>query len=413
MTRLCGAEVGCWASGYEAEAFWDDAVRGSLALRVALTRLFLDETADLLGVAHADLAWDIDSFYDSVLPARALGAALDLGYPPQLLGVCAVAWTGPRLLRSGGEYSVAVQPQRSILAGDGSSGNVAKCLLFGLLQGLHAGFMPRGVASRTWVDDVVQRAEGTAAGVAVALAEAGSAFASGVRELGLTVASKSCMVGSSSQLLEDVQARIKEAGGPALTAERCFADLGTERGPERHRRPLRRAKRTALAMRSMRRLRRLPKTRAGRRVARRVALAGAMARWRYGVQGVGSSPSELQAVRRALGALLPGRAAGRCLTTALALEFGQHDPAVDLPMGVVRHWFDVVAPYELLRRRARRSWEAARSRVLAAPAAARWRRVRGMVSGVIYVVDLAGWRAEGPFRWISDEGVPYELPEES
>jgi ribonuclease HI len=36
-----------------------------------------------------------------------------------------------------------------------------------------------------------------------------------------------------------------------------------------------------------------------------------------------------------------------------------------------------------------------------------------MVSGVIYAVESAGWRAEGPFRWVSEEGVPYELPEAS
>ncbi len=84
---------------------------------------------------------------------------------------------------------------------------------------------------------------------------------------------------------------------------------------------------------------------------------------------------------------------------------------MELPLEVVRNWFNIVAPYELLRRRARRVWDAARRRVLAAPRAARWRRVRGMVSGVIYVLDMAGWHAEGPFRWVSDEGVAYELPE--
>ena len=37
---------------------------------------------------------------------------------------------------------------------------------------------------------------------------------------------------------------------------------------------------------------------------------------------------------------------------ALALELGEQDPAVALPLEVLRSWFDVVAPYELLRRRA-------------------------------------------------------------
>ena len=163
----------------------------------------------------------------------------------------------------------------------------------------------------------------------------------------------------------------------------------------------------------MQRLRRLPKSLAGRRVARRVALAGAMAKWQYGVQGVGASPTELASVRRALGALLPGRVAGRCLTTALALELGEKDPAVALPLEVVKCWFSIVAPYVKMRRRAHRVWALARRRIRAAAPAARWRQVRGMVSGVIYVLDTIDWDAVEPFRWVSAEGDVYVYDEAS
>ena len=55
----------------------------------------------------------------------------------------------------------------------------ARCVLHALLEKMHASHFPR-VTSKSWVDDVNQRAEGTRQKVVASILDAGFAFASGI-----------------------------------------------------------------------------------------------------------------------------------------------------------------------------------------------------------------------------------------
>ena len=77
------SEVG--AAWVEEEAGpWDQAIRGSSALRAAIQRAFLDETCRG-DKCYARNLWDIQGFYDSLSPVKVMEAALDLGFPPHIL----------------------------------------------------------------------------------------------------------------------------------------------------------------------------------------------------------------------------------------------------------------------------------------------------------------------------------------
>ena len=61
--------------------FWDQAVEGSSALKVALGRLVDDEIAQTLGTHTGCLYTDIEEFYDYFCPVKTLKAALDPCFP--------------------------------------------------------------------------------------------------------------------------------------------------------------------------------------------------------------------------------------------------------------------------------------------------------------------------------------------
>ena len=93
------------------------------------------------------------------------------------------------------------------------------------MENLTRRFVP-AVISNTWVDAVVQRAEGFRRVVATLLS-AGQTFAHGVRDLDLQMASKSAVVSTSFDVAKELQQRFL-AMGIAVQAKNVTADLGVD-----------------------------------------------------------------------------------------------------------------------------------------------------------------------------------------
>eukprot|EP00972_Heterocapsa_arctica_P070006 10341554-Heterocapsa_arctica.AAC.1 len=72
VLRVLGRCRRCRLSEWDAAkaGFWDAAVAGSSALRAAVWRNFLDESAGLLGAVVATAHIDIQKFYDSLDPCK-------------------------------------------------------------------------------------------------------------------------------------------------------------------------------------------------------------------------------------------------------------------------------------------------------------------------------------------------------
>ena len=96
---------------------WDDAVVGGSALRQALRRSFLDESAHELGRASASSLWDVKEFFDHIDMLKVLEAARLYSFPPTELVLLFLEHLAPRLLRIRGAYAPAIQPHRSTIAG--------------------------------------------------------------------------------------------------------------------------------------------------------------------------------------------------------------------------------------------------------------------------------------------------------
>ena len=73
--------------GWEEEhmKFWEDAVKGSSALRAGLDRRLMDEVAVLQGKETAAVYWDIEKFYDSIDWVRLIDWCLELLFPARIL----------------------------------------------------------------------------------------------------------------------------------------------------------------------------------------------------------------------------------------------------------------------------------------------------------------------------------------
>ena len=74
-----------WLMADRESAFWDQAVKGSTCLQVALLRLCKAEVSKQLGLKQISLLLDLTSFYDLVDHELLVQDAFSLGFPPLVL----------------------------------------------------------------------------------------------------------------------------------------------------------------------------------------------------------------------------------------------------------------------------------------------------------------------------------------
>ena len=120
-------------------------------------------------------------------------------------------------------------PQRSIVAGIRGANDMARCVLHSILHDVHATCFPR-VISRSWVDDVVQRARGHAAQVLRDLLDAGALFAQGARAKHLTISTKTTCISTDDATPSLLAHGLRANADVPATAASTGPDLGVDRG---------------------------------------------------------------------------------------------------------------------------------------------------------------------------------------
>ena len=68
-----------------------------------LRRLFYEEAAEALGVPHASNMWGTEQCDDALPPLVVAQRAMDLGYPPQVVGLSTLVYCAARFLRRHGD----------------------------------------------------------------------------------------------------------------------------------------------------------------------------------------------------------------------------------------------------------------------------------------------------------------------
>ena len=116
--------------------------------------------------AWAFILYDLEKFYDSVCLAILLGQAMKQYYPPTLLYLLFLCYTGPGVIREGRCVAEPLHPSDSIVAGCGEAGNIAKCMVYDLVEKWHQGRCknPSEIEEESlaiFVDDVQHFAEGS------------------------------------------------------------------------------------------------------------------------------------------------------------------------------------------------------------------------------------------------------------
>eukprot|EP00959_Pyramimonas_sp_CCMP1952_P244105 5102831-Pyramimonas_sp.AAC.1 len=114
-----------------------------------------------------------------------------------------------------------------------------------------------------------------------------------------------------------------------------------------------------------------------------MATSGIIPRIGYRTKVIPLSPGPLLQLRRSLGRFATPKARGRCLTTALHIDYGDQDPAISLPTAAISLWFEMLASSEAFRKRAARAWPIILKSLLATPQNRQWRKINGLISGTI------------------------------
>ena len=137
-----------WATARDAQCmrwsvsmgpFWDTAIRGSSALRQALVRTLLDESAQAFGHSAITALIDVQKFYDSIRHEALIKLAIAEGFPAVIMALEAHLFLTPRCLKREGNFGPPTKATRFIVAGSRRGHMVARIILFTLLQRAHEG----------------------------------------------------------------------------------------------------------------------------------------------------------------------------------------------------------------------------------------------------------------------------------
>ena len=355
---MCSARAG----------FWDTAVRGSSALRAGIQRMLMNETNQWLQYRFAMVCWDLEKFYDSICLHRLIASMLALSFPPAIIVMTFTMYLAPRFLRGLGSVAEPIYPANSILQGCGFACHFARGLLHSLLDHVRRLYP---VELTEFVDDITHKVEGTGASVLRVFPQSMEYVAREMRALGLTVSLKSGMVASSrdfgrlllntlaeSDVRMGLQDHIRDLGLDAYTGRRPRKRIALRR---RHRAALRAGKVSYLRSRNA--------------PGRRFFLGGVYPQSMYGVQQFGLSPTAVRTRRRQAARACSTLGQGRCLTSLLALEMGEHDLAKKVVRDVLELWIDIWLHLTAAqRKRVCRSWDLAKPHIVSATR--RWHRVR-------------------------------------
>ena len=211
--------------------FWDDAIRGSSALRAAALRRLTAEVAHLNHESFLYILWDAEKFYDNVDLSILLEAALKLGLPRREMVLCLDVLLAPREVRVGKISSPPVAPANGMLAGLKRANFFARLLLYGTLDTLHRAIPKAG--PRSYVDDLTQLITGDREDVVANAVTGAWMLHLALQQLKVKVSTKSVIVGSNAGLAREVADKIRGRCGLALANSDHAADLGVDCGGSR------------------------------------------------------------------------------------------------------------------------------------------------------------------------------------
>ena len=393
-----------WAS--EHTSGWDFAAAGRSALYSGSVRCFNNEVALASGLHASNLLWDVDKFFDSIMPRLVMQEGLRMGYPLIDLLLALRMHCAARVLVYRGFASPLMQPLLSILAGCFHSMFFARMVFDRPISRVVSDV--KTVRTTSFVDDVGQSAIGTLKRVAYDITQAGVAFAAGMRAIRLKISPKSVVVSSSPRISTIVANTLKRISRVTISVDSAARDLGLWNNPSGRRSTVLQQERLRTAKVRLKKISKLAKT---LRKANVLAYTGALPQALWGAASLGVSPSAMQSLVASTAAATGITAAGRCPATAISIVMGiSRHPIISTSVQQVGLFLDLWNGEHSLRALAVRHWKSLHERVVHKTddgVQVKHSMVVGPVTATISLLTSQGWNLADPGRWTDPSGFQW------
>ena len=141
-----------WQESFASQSWWDSCGPGHSCLDVAVRRLIQYESSQIVPEHRITLYLDLSCFYETIIHARLVAHAQEVGFPPLLLWGALCAYRGPRLLSADGLVGPPAYASRGVLAGCPIAVALSKVALWPACNAVLN--QPAVAAADTWVDDL-------------------------------------------------------------------------------------------------------------------------------------------------------------------------------------------------------------------------------------------------------------------
>ena len=223
------------------------------------------------------------------------------------------------------------------------------------------------------------------------------------------IAGKSRTISTAVGVAETIAARLEAEGFPIIQAD-TSPDLGIDRGRCVGSQKPTASKRQAAAASKNSKFVGLIRATKKWSAAKLLFTSGVQSQAAYHAQVHGMPPTRKRSLRRGAGAMMSHANRGRCLTTRLAVELGDKDPAISVPMSLFEAWFKYMVAFPEDRVRVAAVWPRI-AKLLQRPKT-RWRYVRGPAAAVISTLLDAGWTTTSANVWVQADGTTWTFSAE-
>ena len=391
----------CTITKWEDEkiVFWDDAVRGSSALRAAALRRLRAEAASLMGEEFTYILWDAEKFYDNVDLLQLFESAIACGLDGREAVLGLAIFMAPRTIRIGRVVGSDTTPSNGMIAGIKRANYYSRLLLYNMLETMHQ-VIP-AAAPRSFVDDLAQLITGDEETVIDLACRSVRILIAMLKGIKIVVSGKTMIIGSRLRIAKAIQKRILSECGVDIFATRHGTDLGidcggatravshqTDRGIKADARNTRAKFLTSLCRR-----------------AESMVSTGSNPQRSYGFCVMGMPPAKLDHWR-ASNASAIGIATSACKTSAFALRGDNMDPALTVPSDQIRFWLELYSTADpVLQVKLQTAW----FKIPARTSSARWKAVTGPCAASFLTQAQIGWKPIGPDAYRDPTGAVWSM----
>ena len=404
--RAISYDIKDWQAAIKPD--YDSAGKGSSTFNAAMERSLKDEIAQAYGLEILHACLDIHNFFDTMDPDILAERAGMMGYPGAAFELAMQLNQAPRVLRLRDAYSEPVVPIRSTVQGCLHSMPLAKVYLQPAVAECLVGKEKLPVEAGVHVDDVTITSRSVKGDTLPHILEAVTTFERAIKKAKLTLSEKSTVVASDHDLTRRCVRMLRDDGIVMKVAKEEKV-LGVDVAAAKYRTYTTRSNR---AKRGLKRNRTVGYLAGRHRFARKLFKTGTMPQTTWGGEATGFSRTAVRNIRRMAGYASGINQTGRCLTTAIALAYGQYeDPAITIFRKQVATYCELFQRHVVEDKLLVKAWQQIQAR-LWKKGKPSWGGVRGIISATILTLWDNGWKPARADIWVDPEGHSWTLTRE-